>query len=212
VDQLVAIDASYRKAMLCRACFEGERKVNSGCIDVAQPRWIGEQYFSARRRVLFVLLNPGSGRSNDDHYSKEARRLMHEYRDRRVKLADVLNHQLTHIPDWGRKRFLKFYIHDLGLELDHVAFLNIALCSTIDNRCPEWMLMRCFEKHTGQLIQALDPTVVLLSGKRLESFRESITRDNPGAKTKTILHYANRKSKEDNALERLKILAILEQV
>ena len=38
--------------------------------------------------------------------------------------------------DWGRKRFLRFYTDALGLKLDDVAFLNIALCSTKGNSYP----------------------------------------------------------------------------
>ena len=209
---LAEVDAGYSKATRCRICFVGGRKMNPGFIDVAQPRWVGERYTSVRPRVLFVLLNPGSGKRDSGVYNKEARRLMREYREGRAKLFDVLKHQRAHIRDWGRGRFLSFYTDALDLKLDDIAFLNIALCSTEDNSYPSWMLRQCFAEHTGQLIRVLDPDLVLLSGRAVESFRNSILNGSPRAQVETMLHYAHRKLNEEEARDRGGIRATLERL
>lgn len=135
---------------------------------------------------------------------------MHEYGDARAKLVDVLMHQRAHMADWGRGRFLSFYTDALGLKLDEIAFLNIALCSTEENGYPWWMLRRCFDEHTGQLIRVLDPDLVLLSGRAVEPFRNSILNGSPQAQVETMLHYAHRKSNEEEARDRGRIRAKLE--
>src|SRR5262249_38324031 len=74
--------------------------------------------------------------------------------------------------NWGIRqgRFMKFYLDGLNLELDEVAFANVAWCSTAGNRYPPDMLKLCFAKHTRQLLKGLDPEVVLLSGSQVHSF------------------------------------------
>lgn len=212
MDRFQEVAAGYRRAARCRICFAGEPTVRPGIVDVAQPRWIGERYASAEPRVLFILLNPGSGQSDSAAYNEEARRLMHAYGDGRAKLADVLMHQRAHMPDWGRGRFLSFYTDALGLKLDDTAFLNIGLCSTEDNRYPSWMLRQCFDKHTGQLVRVLDPELVLLSGSAVEPFRDFILNGSPRAQVETMLHYAHRESKDEEARDHGRIRALLERL
>ena len=210
--EVVDIDAGYRRAACCRICFAGDPKVRPGIVDMAQPRWIGERYAIAKPRVLFILMNPGSGESDSAVYNEAARHLMREYGDGRATLADVLTHQRAHMPDWGRGRFLSFYTDALGLKLDDIAFLNIALCSTEENSYPSWMLHRCFDTHTGQLIRVLGPDLVLLSGRAVEPFRNAILNGSPRVRVETMLHYAHRKSNEEEARDLGRIRATLESL
>ena len=191
--QFVAVDSGYRKAAHCRMCFEGDPKVNTGIIDVAQPRWVGERYWVAKPRALFILLNPGSGESDGVEYNREARRLMHEYRDDRATLVEVLNHQRVHMTDWGRGRFLDFYTTQLELDLAKIAFVNLALCSSASDEHPHWMLRRCLNEHTLAIISSLRPDLAVLSGSDTHKFQSAIRARCPTARVETMLHYANRR-------------------
>lgn len=106
----------------------------------------------------------------------------------------------------GRRRFLPFFIDRLGLNLDEIAFANLAWCATKENRYPPKMLRHCFEKHTVRLLQILNPTVVLASGSRVHSFKLRIREELPGVEVITTLHYAHRKNQaaEDEELGRVK--------
>lgn len=206
---LFKVDNDYRKATQCRSCFEDDAKLKPGFIDVAQPRWIGPEYAKANPRVLFVLVNPGSGKSDDPTYNNEARKLMRGYRDGYVTLSEVLIHQGKYLKKWGRGRFLEFYTTKLGLDTNKIAFLNIALCSTENNSYPSKMLSTCFIIHTAQIICDLDPHLVVLSGKSIEKFRDKIKCDGrPDMKVYPMLHYANRKPKgvEDVELKRIRTI------
>lgn len=193
------------KAVQCRVCFE-DRSIKPALIDIAQPRWVGPGYWSAKARVLMILLNPGSGESRKSSADARALELLREFRDGKGSLQAVLEHQAEDIPNWGRKRFAAFYLEGLGLKLDDVAFANFAWCSTKGNRYPGEMLRSCFARHTQQLIECLDPNVVLLSGTAVHRFANEIKNVIPGAEIIPTLHYAHRKGKaaEERELERVR--------
>ncbi|MGQ0569239.1 MAG: hypothetical protein ACT4P5_06870 [Armatimonadota bacterium] len=77
---------------------------------------------------------------------------------------------------WGKPagRFLRFYIRNLGLEFEEVAVLNVALCATVGNRHPNWMLNRCFDGHTGEILRQLDPSLVVVCGAGAQRFASAI--------------------------------------
>ena len=56
----------------CRKCFNNPNIVKEAEMfrvsDVTgpQPRWVGENYFKAKQKVCFVLINPGSGDKTPD--------------------------------------------------------------------------------------------------------------------------------------------------
>src|SRR5215831_8436955 len=129
-----------REATNCRECFaKPEFGVHSAAVDVAQPRWIGPQYWSSKPRVAILLLNPGSGEGRS---SKEPERVLTEMLRNFAKgggtLAAIFEHERADMPNWGIRqgRFMKFYLDGLNLELDEVAFANVAWCSTAGNRYP----------------------------------------------------------------------------
>ena len=99
---LERIDSLYRGATNCRECFEGNPRVEAPIIDVAQPRWIGSEYFRARPRIVFVPLNPGAGSRGTEEGNRVARELLLRYRDGKAALDEVLTFQRDHMKSWGK--------------------------------------------------------------------------------------------------------------
>ena len=155
-----------------------------------------------------VLLNPGSGESRNRSGDHRALELLQEFRDGKGSLEAVLDHQARDMPNWGRGRFGSFYLDGLGLDLENIAFANIAWCATMGNKYPRKMLRVCFSRHTRQLIEGLDPDVVLLSGVATHRFADDILVVAPRSKVVPILHYAHRlgKASEGRELERVRRL------
>ena len=207
---LSEVDAAYREAVRCRSCFSEDRCISPGEIDIAQPRWVGELYMQAQPRVLFVLINPGSGKNEDPEANNSPRRLIHEYLQRTAELEDILQLQCAQMPSWGRGRFLKFYTDAIGLKLGEVAFVNVALCSTRNNPCPGWMLTRCFDSHSYRVITALDPDLVILSGVRTRRFRKKIVKQNPRCRVELMFNYAHRKGAKAEAANQRLIRKVIE--
>ena len=48
------IEALCREAVKCRACFD-HGALTSATIDIAQPRWIGDGYWTSSPRVCVVM-------------------------------------------------------------------------------------------------------------------------------------------------------------
>jgi hypothetical protein len=188
----------YRRALRCRVCFAKETGLKAPIIDVAQPRWVGARYWDARPRIAFVMLNPGAGDASKDIGNRDAQKFLLGFRDGDATFADVLAFQWQHMKTWGRPagRFLRFYISDLNLKLDDVAFLNIALCATLGNRYPCWMLDRCFDDHSSKILQRLNPDLVVLCGVNVRRFASVISASCKSAKVVTMFHHAHRRGRD----------------
>ncbi len=202
-----AIADLYRHALPCRKCFAEQRGLTAPVIDLAQPRWVGSRYFRAKLRITFVMLNPGAGAPSKAAGNRAAREMLLKFRDGDTTFPEVLAFQRQHMKSWGRAagRFLDFYTKDLGLKLDEVAFLNIALCATAGNRYPKWMLDRCFADHSGEILRRLDPSLVVLCGGSTRRFTSAIKEKCPGAQVVSMLHHSHRegRSVEDKAHAKL---------
>jgi hypothetical protein len=186
-----------RRAVRCRLCFQNRRLgLTAPTIDIAQPRWVGSKYWNAKRRVLILMLNPGSGDSRLDDADSNARRLIRAFARGRGTLRRVLDHFEKDAANWGKGRFLDFYGADLGLDVEELAFANVAWCATRKNRYPATMLDTCFRRHTSKLLQILNPNVVLMSGTAVHKFRDQIRTVVPRAKLVSTFHFAHRKGKE----------------
>ena len=198
-------EALCSRAVGCRRCFDAQ-SVAASLIDIAQPRWVGPRYESAKRRVVVVMLNPGSGESRRDGADERSRRLIRAFADGSGSLDAVFEHQAADMPNWSRGRLLRFYIDGLGLPLDEIAFANVAWCATRGNRYPGPMLTRCFERHTWELLTILDPDVVLLSGSATHRFAERTHRLLPDSRVVPMLHYAHREgdAAQKQELERVR--------
>ena len=157
------------------------------------------------------MLNPGQGDGAQLEQNLHLKSLLHQYKRREIGFFAVLNFQREHMPAWGRPqgRFLPFYTNVLGLELDALSFMNIALCATKENKYPRSMLGRCFEAHTGSIAWELQPNVVLLSGSATHLFAADFSSRLPDAQIVPMLHYAHREGGEIEARELSRIRELL---
>lgn len=202
------LDQLFRRAMGCRLCFQ-EGIVSSPAIDMAQPRWVGPRYFETRPRILVVLLNPGSGEGYDKTLISAYLDHLLDYQQGRIGLGELFVRQRDDMANWGRPpgRFLSFFEQGLGLNLDEIAFVNMAWCASASNRYPGRMLANCFHKHTVDLIKMLEPHGVFLSGTRVHTvsaeIRQLLGRD---IRVVPLPHYAHRKGRQWEAeeLERIR--------
>jgi hypothetical protein len=180
------IEDLARAATNCRECFTIEN-VTSSCIDVAQPRWIGSGYWTRPFRVVILMCNPGQG-SKYSARANEVRRLIQQFREGTTSLRTVLDDQRK--ADW-----LRFYIDGLRLDMDDVAFANVAWCATEGNSYPGTMLRRCFVRHTAPLLELLRPNVVLAAGSKAQAFNQNVSELLPKTQVIPILHHAHRKGR-----------------
>jgi hypothetical protein len=201
-------ESIFRVAMKCRKCFK-QGIAESAFIDVAQPRWIGTNYFTATIKILIISLNPGAGRTSEKkRINVFFRKALYDYRDGIKSLKNLFTFQEEYIPKWGTPsgRFMKFYIDGMGLKLGEVALTNIAWCADAKNKWPESMLSQCFHLYTSRLIASISPDVIILSGTGTHKYATQIEHLVPGCKLICTLHYAHRKGKdaEDQELKRVK--------
>jgi hypothetical protein len=206
-----AIGDLYRCAIHCRTCFAEQTKLRGAIIDVAQPRWIGNRYFHAKPRIVFVMLNPGAGDQSKEAGNRAAREVLLMFRDGRATFLEVLAFQCQHMESWGKPagRFLRFYVNDLGLELEELAFLNLALCATEGNRYPHWMLDRCFTDHSGPILGKLNPDLVVLCGASARRFAPQIGSLSPSARVVPMLHHSHRKGRSAEVREQARLREVI---
>jgi len=197
----IEVSSLSLSAASCSECFS-EGWVKRPFIDLAQPRWVGPKYWDSPCRVVVLMLNPGQGKANER--ARESKKLLHGFRDGAVGLDDIFKFQKEGMKFWGRPqgRFLGYYCGKLGLDLDEIAFANVAWCATGGNKYPKRMLDRCFNKHTARLLDILEPGVVLASGATTRSYAAVLA----GITVIKLMHHAHRKGKaaEKKELERVR--------
>src|SRR5438552_3852459 len=131
----------YQQTMGCTACFQPGSGLQLPTVDLPQPRWVGAEYEASKPRVLVVMLNPGQGEESGLAHNQRLRTILHKYKKREATYAEVLTFQREHMQTWGRSgQFLRFYTAGLGIKLNKLSFINIALCSTVGNKYPRSML------------------------------------------------------------------------
>jgi hypothetical protein len=169
----------FRTAVECNTCFENTALMRSA-IDLPQPRLIGQNYWSSGKRVLIVLINPGSGAGRKDGADRVHRDLIASFRSGTGTIEEIFQHQRDDIVNWSR--FVSFFINRLGLDLSELALANIAWCGTKSNSYPAKMLNECFALHTAGLVRALEPEIILLSGTRVHAFQRELRIIAPSAR------------------------------
>ena len=211
VTELSLVAPLYKAAMSCSSCFGASGDLHLPTIDLPQPRWVGPAYDASSPRVLVVMLNPGQGDGPQLEQNLRLKGLLHRYKNSHTNFAAVLEFQREHMNEWGRPQgsFLPFYTTGLGLSLDELAFINIALCATTENKYPRWMLKSCFHLHTAALVLALRPDVVLLSGSATHSFSAEFSSRLPSARVVPMLHYAHREGAEAEQREHARIRDVM---
>ena len=202
------LDPLCRGAVDCRSCFV-DLPIQAPEIDVAHPRIVFPDYWTSSPRILVLALNPGSGEGRKDDANTHARAVLHRYRRGEATLEEVFAQQAEDLPRWGGGRYLPFYTTRLGLELERLAFANVAWCGTLGNQYPPAMLRRCFAEHTESLLRVLAPNVVLLSGSGVHAFEKQINELLPHARTIPCLHFAHRKGRAAEEGEAARIRPLL---
>jgi len=200
----IEVQDIYREATKCNSCFENF-KIARGKVRKAQPRWIGNNYFSADRRICVIAINPG----NVGTKFKDAKKKAASQFDKTIKnfgkgqssWKDVMNFIDTDMKNWGEGRYKKFYFDLMNLPIDEVAMINMMLCSATEfgkqkNYYNENTLRNCFNKHTRELIQALNPDVCILSGTILHKYSKFIREFLPHCKFKKTYHFRPKYEKD----------------
>lgn len=179
------------QAVRCNVCFVGSG-LKRPTVDKAQPRWIGPGYQKGTPRVVFMLLNPGSGNGRSDRADATFRDLLHRFSSGENLLDAIMDHQRADISNWGRGRFIKF-LNLASLDIDNIALMNVAWCATAQNNYPPLMLRTCLEKHTLCALTALEPNVIIILGIEAHRYASQIKATLPDTRVIRILHYAHRK-------------------
>jgi len=197
-----------RRALDCRQCFD-LREVVEPTINVAQPRSVGPGYWASRMRVVVLLLNPGQSR--DDGGARGFLERIQEFRAGVRKLDTILAGQRQVMPSWGRPagRFGEFYVRGLGLNINEIAFVNVAWCATRGNKYPQTVLGRCFQLHTSELLRLLAPDVILACGRQTHRFAGAIAALMPEVSVIRTLHYAHREGRRAEERELRRVRAAL---
>jgi hypothetical protein len=138
IGTIAAVEDLFKKSMNCRSCFENGISVTAN-IDIAQPRLIGKNYFSATPRIMVIALNPGAGNSAEKRKANKAfSQYLYSYRDGTKTLAELFSFQAEYMQQWGTPpgRYLRFYCDGIGLTLNDIAMANIAWCADANNTYP----------------------------------------------------------------------------
>ena len=177
-----------KEAVICSACF-GDGALHRTYVDLPQPRYIGPGYWSAPKRIAFIMLNPGAGKA--DWRNTEWKQHIERFKNSEESLQEVFSGQRKHMPHWSGGKLISF-IELHGLNVDDLAIVNIAWCATQENKYPKWMLKQCFNLHTAAWLENLKPNTLILSGTASHYFEEAIQSLLPQSKIFTSYHYAHR--------------------
>ncbi len=211
----------YKKAIDCNHCFEN-LDIERGIVKASQPRWIGENYFQAEKRICILMINPGDVGPKDEYSqiksSNEFQSLIEGFKDDIVSWEDLMFFILRDMPNWGvGGKYMKLYFDHLGLALKDSAFLNIMLCSAkkldrngqMKNFYNQQTMQNCFELHTLSMLTELNPDVCILSGTTVWEFasRSNLRSLFPKCKFEELNHYAARGHHWYRAIDKAKIIS-----
>ena len=216
------LQKKYKKAIECNACFENTELLR-GKIKKAQPRWVGEDYFASQQKVCVLMINPGDvcpkAKYAQQRSSSELEGLIEGFRDGFVSWEDLMFFILMDMPNWGQGgKYMKLYFDHLKLPLKQIAFLNVMLCSAkkLDprgepkNYYSQQTMRNCFDLHTCNLLEILNPDVCILSGTAVWEFarRNNLVSRFPNSKFKELGHYAARGNDWNNTVKRAQNMSV----
>jgi hypothetical protein len=142
--------------------------VQRAYIDIAQPRYVGPNYWTASKRLLFLSINPGAGKGSPS--DQRMRNEIYGYKAGGLELSALFLRQRGYMPEWGNNgKFLK-YFNAIGCDLQDVALLNVAWCASMNNDYPPQMLSHCFSRHTRTAIETLCPTSIIACGGEAQRY------------------------------------------
>lgn len=208
-DSMSAVNDICMNAVKCRRCFK-ELDLVAADFDIAQPRWIGPAYWGATKKVVVVLLNPGSGDFRKDGGALAIKKIVANYSKGKTSLSDVFAAQRLDMEHWGvGRRFLNYFENSLGLNIEEIGFLNLAWCATKTNRYPMAMLRNCFHSYGVGMLKGLNPHFVILCGSVVQGFAKEITAVAPSCRIINALHYAHRKGADKERQESARVISSL---
>jgi hypothetical protein len=189
-----------REAMHCRECF-ARYGVEEPFITFAQPRWVGPRYSAAPFRVVVLMINPGESKDRPSARAYIPR--AQAFREGKSDFRTFIGPQRHDMEGWGQgsRNPVEFYIRGLDLDMDEIAFANVAWCGTKGNKYPRPMLDHCFERFTVPLLTLLRPTAVLASGSATHAYADRVRMLLPDAATIPMLHYGHREGDAVNRAE-----------
>ena len=212
----------YEQAISCDSCFTGT-KLSRGKVSRAQPRWIGENYFQAEKKICVLMINPGDvgpkAKYSQIKSSKEFESLIEGFKDDLVSWEDLMIFILMDMHNWGQGgKYMKLYFDHLKLPLKEIAFLNIMLCSAkkldprgqYKNFYNQQTMRNCFNLHTHSMLEQLNPDVCILSGTAVWEFarRNDLRSLFPNCEFKELGHYAARGNDWNKAVEKAKDISL----
>jgi hypothetical protein len=194
------LETLMRDAMHCRECF-ARYGVEEPFITFAQPRWLGPSYSAAPFRVVVLMINPGE--SKDKPSARAYIPRANAFREGKTDFRTFIGPQRHDMEDWGQgsRNPVEFYIRGLDLNMDEIAFANVAWCGTKGNHYPRPMLDHCFGRFTVPLLALLRPTAVLASGSATHAYADRIRTLLPDVVTVPMLHYGHREGEAVNRAE-----------
>lgn len=179
-------------AVNCNTCFAAGY-ARRAYIDIAQPRYVGENYWTADKRRLFLMINPGAGKQTTSN--KMMRDDIYAYREQNLELSSLFQRQRSYMWEWGANGKFLTYFRNIGCSLQDIAFLNVAWCADMNDCYPDQMLDACFSKYTQKAIETLRPTSTIACGNVAQKYARK-------AKLQfiSIPHYAARGSIDYHAI------------
>lgn len=200
----------YKSAIKCNDCF-GDKKyrIQRGLVSKAQPRWIGENYFSSNKRVVMVAINPGNVGNKSSHGKMKAAK---DFQDKIIKFSkdnskwhELMSFINEDMANWGNGRYKNFYFDLMKLKVDEVALMNMMLCSATPvggtkNAYSKQTLENCYNRFTRSIILELNPNFIILSGSlvnnAMKKFKDDLLKDLPNTKIINTFHYRPQNPKD----------------
>lgn len=200
---LIKVKKIYQNAITCNDCFENTNYgLQRGLISKAQPRWIGKNYFSSKKRVVMVAINPGNvGKKSAYEKIKAAKDFQEKiikFNEDASKWNELMSFIKHDMENWGNGRYKKFYFDIMKLKFDEVALMNMMLCSAMPiggsgNAYSKQTLENCFNRYTRHIILELNPKFIILSGtlvkNAMNKFKENLLKDLPETQIINTFHY-----------------------
>ena len=209
----------HQEAANCNTCFKKFPNISHDfVVKGAQPRSIGENYFSQKIRVCLVLINPGKAHTQSDGGWSEYLTPLKKAKtteEKNIVWKNIQDFIKREEPDWGKTRgnWGKLYYESLGLTKNQIAMVNIMMCAEDNNDYKsEPTLDECFfkKKKSLKIIKSLNPHKIILSGMSpIKFFYESPPKSFVPLRNKRNIHW-NRvlSSKGEEALKKIEFQKI----
>ena len=176
----------------CRDCFnnngitinyanrEGKKtfeRFRTANVKGPQPRWIGKNYFKSKKRICFMLINPGSGKNTPDKDWEPLKVLSTEnnQKEKENLWVELMTVNKEGMKNWGawKRLYLDSFGLDEGGKLEEVGFMNKMLCAAwyldkygnFPNAYNQNSLRNCFKLNSHLLLRILSPKHLIFSGR-----------------------------------------------